>query len=186
MKRFLPFLFAIVFLNSCIPLRIAPNIKDYKIAKGKRFKRGLPKKNVFVFEDPKEANEFYDYVNSKYRLNDYHVSIQVPFQLGEKFYYFSFYEVEIKDKAINVAPLLFDVFFNAALGNEDFETYAATEENSVARKGNYYIAVEVFSNVEEDCLSANYSNRDDVLVYLRGLKKEYLSTYNYNEVLFKN
>ncbi len=29
----------IIVLNSCIPLRIAPDIKDYKVVKGKRFSK---------------------------------------------------------------------------------------------------------------------------------------------------
>ncbi|NVN17085.1 hypothetical protein GUA46_01920 [Muricauda sp. HICW] len=75
MKRFLPSIFVLVLLSSCIPLRIAPNIKDYKLIQGKRFKKGLPKKSVFVFEDPKDANEFYEYINTKFQLDDYYVDV---------------------------------------------------------------------------------------------------------------
>ncbi|EWH14575.1 hypothetical protein KLA_04387 [Cellulophaga geojensis KL-A] len=58
----------LVFVQSCIPLRIAPNIQDYKITKGKTFKRGLTKHHVFIFEDPKDESEFYNYVDVKYQL----------------------------------------------------------------------------------------------------------------------
>ncbi len=186
MKRFAPLLLFALLLFSCIPLRIAPQIKDNKIVMGKRFKKGLPKKYVFVFEDTKAADQFYNYINTKFNLQDYYVDVQVPFEIEEREYYLSFYEVEIADKALNLFPLLADVAVNVALGNEDFENYVATTENSTVRQGNYYIAIEVFSETEKDCLSEKYSNRPAVLTYLRELKGEYYSTYNYNEVVFKN
>jgi len=104
MRQFSCLTLVFILFNSCIPLNIAPNIKDYKIIRGNRIKRSLPKKTVFVFEDTKDADEFYSYVNTKYNLEDYYVDVQVPV----------------------------------------------------------------------------------VLMYLRNLKKEYLSTHNYNEVVFKN
>ncbi len=186
MKRIALTLLLTVAVTSCIPLRVAPKIQDYKITKGKRFKKGLPKKTMFVFRDPKDASDFYDYINTKFQLNDYYVDVEVPFQIDGKTYSFSFYEIEKKDKSINLVPLLFDVALNTALGNEDMETYLATDENSVYRKGNYYIAIEVFNQEEKDCLRENSTSRDEVLAYLRELKKEYLSTHNYNEVVFKN
>jgi len=186
MKRFYPFLLCLFLMPSCIPLRIAPNISDYKTVKGKRFKKGLTKKNMFVFEDPKEAGEFYDYVNTKFQLQDYFVDVEVPFQIEDATYYFSFYEVDIRGTSLNLLPILFDLSVNAALGNDDFDTYVATEENSIHRKGNFYLAIEVFSKTKEDCLSDDYENRARVLTYLRNLKEEYLTSYNYNEVVFKN
>lgn len=178
---FLPFLF-----YSCIPLKVAPKISDYKTVTGKRFKKGLPKKTMFVFEDPKEAGEFYDYINTKFQLKDYYVDVEVPFEVGDSTYYFSFYEVDIRDTSLNLFPLLFDLTLNAALGNDEFETYTATDNNSIHRNGNFYVAMEVFSNTEKDCLLESYENQKRVLAYLRDLKEEYLSTHNYNEVVFKN
>ena len=175
-----------LFLNSCIPIRIAPNISDYKLTKGKRFKKGLPKKTTFIFEDPKAAGEFYDYINTKYDLKDYLVDVEVPFTIDGKNYFFSFYEVDKKSKGIFLLPLMFDIGANAALDNEYFETYASTEDNSIIRVDNWYIAIEVFSAVEKDCLREDSPSRALVLPYLRNLKEEYLSTHNYNEVVFKN
>lgn len=84
MKRIITTLLCVLLVQSCIPLRVAPTIKDYKVTKGKRFKKGLPKKNVFVFEDPKDADEFYNYINTKFQLNDYYVDVQVHFLLRTK------------------------------------------------------------------------------------------------------
>lgn len=186
MKRLYTLLLVVFIAHSCIPLRIAPKISDYKTVEGKRFNKALPNKNVFVFEDPKEAGEFYDYINTKYQLDDYYVDVEVPFQLAGEPYFFSFYEVEKKDKSINLIPILLDVTLNAAFRNEDFETYATTDENTLLRNGNYYIVMEVYSEKEKDCLSENYKDRASVLTYLRNLKEEYLTSHNYNEVVFKN
>nr|WP_297784314.1 hypothetical protein [uncultured Allomuricauda sp.] len=181
MKRILPAFFIIVFLSSCIPLRIAPNIKDYKLTQGKRFKKGLPKKNVFVFEDPKDANEFYDYINTKFQLDNYYVDVQVPFLVQGKSFYFSFYEVEIPTKTINLIPLALDVALNKATDMDP-----VFDEAHTSRIGSWYIAIEVFSDTEKDCLAENSISREEVLSYLRELKNEYLATDNYNEVVFKN
>ena len=79
-----------------------------------------------------------------------------------------------------------DVSLNAALGNDDFEVYTATSENTISRKGNYYIAIEVYDDAGKDCLEATYLNNEQVLNYLRSLKERYLATENYHEIVFKN
>lgn len=180
MKRYF-LITCLVVLSSCIPLRIAPNIEDYKLTKGKRFKRALPKKTVFVFEDPKDADEFYRYVNTKFQLDDYYVDVEVPFQVEEATYYFSFYEVEIPTKTINLIPLALDVILSKGADMDP-----VFEEVHTSRTGNWYIAIEVFSDQEKDCLKEGSVSRDVVLSYLRSLKNEYLATHNYNEVVFKN
>ncbi len=186
MRRVYYLLILPILLLSCVPLRVAPNVEDYKVAKGNRFRKGLPKKKLFVFEDPKGEYHFYDYINTKFDLNDHYVDVEVPFQLDGKDYFFSFYEVHISDKAVNLLPLMFDATMNMVLGKEDFETYVATKANSIVNTGNYYIAIEVFSKKESDCLQDHYPNRKPILAYLRGLKEEYFVTHNYNEVVFKN
>ncbi len=177
---------AVFLFNSCIPLRIAPDIDDYKITKGKSFKKSLPKREMFVFEDPKEADEFYDYVNIKFQLNNENVYDDVPFEINTLTYFFSFYEVEIPDKTINLFPVVLDVFVNAALGNEDVEPIFSDDKNGVTRNGHWYIAIEAYSDHEKDCLKVGSLSREVVLNYLRALKKEYISTHNYNETVFKN
>ena len=61
---------SLFMLQSCIPLIIAPKIDTYKVSKGKKFKRGLPKRQMFSFEDSKQAGHFYNYVNTKFQLED--------------------------------------------------------------------------------------------------------------------
>ena len=178
--------FLLVFsIQSCIPVRIAPSISDYEVKKGKRFKRSLSKRTMFIFEDPKEADEFYQFVNIKYDLNNQNVYDDVPFEINDEQFFFAFYEVEIPDKSLNIFPALFNVVLNEALGNEDTDTeYIEAEE--IYRRENWYIAIEVYSDTEEDVLHEKSLFRTPVLQYLRLLKKEYLSTNNYNEIVFKN
>lgn len=59
----------VLFITSCIPLRIAPKIDTDKVKVARKFKRGLPNQYAFIFEDPKEADEFYYYINDKFDLN---------------------------------------------------------------------------------------------------------------------
>jgi len=100
MKKNVLILFILIAFQSCIPIRIAPKIKDYQLTKGKRFKKSLPKRQMFVFEDPKEANEFYNYVNTKFKLEHIDVYDNIPFSLANKQFFFSFYEVDIPNKTI--------------------------------------------------------------------------------------
>ncbi|MDC6365163.1 MULTISPECIES: hypothetical protein [Flavobacteriaceae] len=181
MKKTLLFTLTAVFVTSCIPLRIAPNIKDYKLTKVKRFKRGLPKKTVFVFEDPKDTSEFYNYINTKFDLQDYYVDVEVPFQIHGDTFYFSFYEVEIPTKTINLLPIVLD-----GVLSQTTEMDPVFEEVYASRKGNWYIAMEVFNANEKDCLKEESVSRKVVLPYLRNLKNEYLSTHNYNDTVFKD
>ncbi len=170
--------------QSCIPLRIAPKIEDYKITPGKKFKRSLSKRQMFIFENPKDEHHFYNYVNTKFQLGDQNVYDDIPFEIEGEQYFFAWYEVEIADKSINLAPILFNATMSRLLDSDNDDGFIDAEE--VIRSGNWYLALEVYSDVEKDCLKEDTLSREVVLKYLRALKNEYLSTHNYNEVVFKN
>ncbi|WP_422082751.1 hypothetical protein [Ulvibacterium sp.] len=180
MSRIIPFIAISFLLYSCIPLRIAPSIDDYKITKGRKFKKGLPKRKMFIFEDPKDADQFYNYVNIKFGLNDENVYDDVPFEIAGQQYFFSFYEVEIPTKTINLIPLVIDGLLDSA------DMDPILEDAHASRIGNWYIAIEAYADFDRDCLQENSLSREAVLKYLRAIKREYLSTHNYNEVVFKN
>ncbi|MCL5247287.1 hypothetical protein M4I21_15805 [Cellulophaga sp. 20_2_10] len=172
--------------HSCIPLRVAPNIQDYKITKGKTFKRGLPRQQVFVFEDPKNESEFYKYIDTKFQLYNTDVFDNVPFFINSTPYYFSFYEVEKKDKSIDILTPALGALANRAIGSEEDPSHLFNDEAHVRIDGNYYIAIIAYDESGKDCLDKKSLSRPLVLNYLRALKEEYLVTHNYNEVLFKN
>lgn len=180
MKKTVLLVSLLLLLISCVPTRIAPSIQDYKVTKGKKFKRSLPKRQMFLFKDPKPANEFYTYINTKFQLNDINVYNDVPFSLKDKHYFFSFYEVEIPNKSINLVPLAVD----ALLARADLDPIM--EDHYATRKGNWYLAIEVYSDTEQDCLAADSASKPAISEYFRMLKNEYLASDNYNEILFKN
>lgn len=180
MKKTILFVGLTILLHSCIPLRIAPNIKDYKITKGKKFKRSLPKRQMFLFEDPKNENEFYNYINTKFELNHIDVYDNVPFTTAEQQFFFSFYEIDIPNKTLNLVPIAVDAILLSA------ELDPIMDGSYASRKGNWYIAIEVYSNTENDCLISESPSNPVVSEFLRLLKNEYLASDNYNEMLFKN
>ncbi len=186
MKKPILLISVVLLLQCCVPLRIAPSIKDYKVTKGKKFKRSLTKRQMFIFEDSKEAEQFYNFVNIKFVLNDINVYDDIPFEIDGERYFFAFYEVDIPDKTLNLFPAAIDLTLNKALQNELMEPYVSSQVETVSRKGNWYIAIEVYSDLEKDCLHETSLSKKIVLKYLRALKKEYLTTHNYNEILFKN
>jgi hypothetical protein len=109
----------------------------------------------------------------------------IPFEIGGQQYFFAWYEIKIPDKTLNLAPMLIQLFIGAALGSEDpLEDYDG--EGDFIRKDNWYLAIEVYNDLEPDCLVDNSLSRESVLKYLRALKQEYLATHNYNETVFKN
>ena len=179
-KVYIPIVFCFL-MASCIPLRIAPTIEDYRVLEGKKFKNSLPQKTMFVFEDPKDEGHFYEYINTKYKLDDHRVDVDVPIEVGGKEYYFAYYEVEIPTKTLNLLPIVIDGIL------ESTETNNAVFSDAYSRrKGYWYIAIEVYDREENDCLDDNSLIRKPMLEYLRKLKHEYLGTHNYNEVVFKN
>lgn len=179
MRKSLLLLTSLLFLQSCIPLRVAPEIEDYKVTKGDTFERTLPEREMFVFEDPKDINHFYHYVDTKFQLNKEKVYDDVPFQIDGAQYFFSWYETEIPTKKLNLGGMFVDAVFWAAGMGPVVNDYAS-------RKGHWYIAMEVYSDTENDCLRTTSLSREAVLKYLRALKHEYLTTHNYDETVFKD
>lgn len=163
---------------SCIPLRIAPSIETDKVMVAKKFKRKLPKQHAFIFEDPKDANEFYNYVNTKYELLHQDVEFNVPFEIEAKPFYFSFHEVEILDKQLNLLPIVVDT----ALDNNNINPIFENEH--VTRQGNWYLAITVLDDDMNDGLKSDYIYREKIVKYLKNLRIEYLNTQNYLEALF--
>ena len=165
---------------SCIPLRIAPTIKEDKVMVAKKFKRHLPRNYAFIFEDRKDADEFYHFINTKYALDHLDVEWNVPITIDDEEVFLSFYEVEIPTKTINLIPIFIDVALNESgigpiLENEEF-----------SRTGHWYLALTVSDVNLEDCLGPHHKHKKKVVEYLRELRSEYLRTSNYIEALLRN
>ncbi len=179
MKRFLIIL-GFFMMYSCIPIRIAPTIKEDKVMLAKKFKRHLPKTHAFIFEDPKEADAFYNFINTKYDLNHQDVNWNVPITINNEEVYLSFYEVEIPTKTINLIPIFIDVALNeSGVG-------PILEEQEFSRTGHSYLALTVLDEKMVNCLEPAHLHRINTISYLRNLRLEYLNTHNYLEALFRN
>lgn len=167
-------------LFSCIPLQIAPNIDGAKIYKGKKFKRKLPKQHVYVFEDPKEANEFYTYINAKYKIDYDDGGGNVPITINGKKYYLTFYEVERNTQTVNLIPMIVDAAFESK-GNSPI-----LEDFHYSRSGAWYIALTVSDEDFNDNLKEDDPDRKRIIKHLDNLRNEYLTTANYMEIYLKN
>ncbi len=168
-----------MFATSCIPLKIAPNIEGAKVYKGKKFKKGLPKKQVYVFEDPKDANEFYYFINTKFNT-DYDIfGGNVPVTINGKNHFLSFYEIERNTKTVNLVPLVLDAALQSNGNGSLFE------DNYTSRSGFWYIALTVSDDDLADNLAEDYPNREKIITYLDYLRQEYLTTNNYLDLVLK-
>ena len=143
-------------LTACIPVSFAPDFhkKGYKVKEAKRFKHKLPEQQAFIFEDTREAEAFYDFINTKLELYNLDVDYEVPFRIDGALYYLSFYEVEKFTSAIDILNLTDDV---------------------IIESGTWYIVITVVDNDSKDCLKESHPKHALVLQYLKDLKQEYLS-----------
>ena len=178
MKKLIILLLACV-VTSCIPVKVAPKFKnqDYKIMQAKKFQKKMPRETAFIFKDAKDAEEFYNYINKKYRLNDIDVGYNVPFQLEGQTLYLSYHEAERTDKNVNLPLVLIDAKRESNGNSRLFE------DNYTSRTGHWYIILTVYDKDIKNCLKEKHPLKEKTIQYLKDLKQEYLSTQNYEELL---
>ncbi|MBV1922524.1 MAG: hypothetical protein KUG68_00695 [Flavobacteriaceae bacterium] len=167
------------FCFSCIPVRIAPNMKEGKVVKAKRFVKNLPGQNTYVFDDPKDANDFYNYINAKYQISYDDIDGNVPVTIAEKKLFLTLYEVNKETKTVNLIPIIVDA------GLEENGYSPILESAEVTRLGKWYIALTVTDEDFNDGLNEDYKIYKEVESYVMNLRKEYLSTTHYIEVFLK-
>lgn len=173
----LPFFFLAI---SCIPLSIAPKIEGAKVFKGKKFNMPLPSQYVYVFKDPKNADEFYFYINSKFALDYDEMGGNVPVKINGNEYFLTFYEVEKTTKTVNLVPIAVDVAM-------DYHGYdPLLEDAHITRSGSWYIALTVSDDHFNDILKEDHPARTSVISYLDTLRVEYLSMADYGDLHFMN
>ncbi len=168
-----------LFITSCIPIKNAPEIKDYKIVVAKRFKRDLPRKYAFVFEDSKNADEFYRFLYWKLGRLDTNIEVDLPFQVDKETFYMSFHERPKRSVTVNLIP----VFIDAVLVSQDMESMLDGAYSS--EKESWYILITVSDSKLEDCLAPSYPQKREVVSTLKGFKDEYENTHHYIEAYLK-
>ena len=169
----------ILIAYSCIPYKIAPNIEGEKIITAKKFKKDLPNFYGFIFEDPKNANEFYNFINAKYNLKHLNVESNVPISINNETYYLSFFERERTTETINLIPFIIDADRNSKGKESLLEDFYAT------RTGFWYLVLTVTDTKIKDCLNPNHPQHGEIVNHLKKLKDEYFSTSNYMEAYLK-
>lgn len=177
MRKILIFILSFTIL-SCIPIKVAPRFKkkDYTVVVAKKFQRKLQRETSFIFKDPKDAGDFYDFINAKYNLDHKNVGFNVPFQLEDDTFYLTYHEVERIDKSIILPFLLID----AKRTVEGKSTYF--DEGYSHRKGHWYIILTVYDESINNTLLNNYPLRNEIIQYLKELKAQYLTFENYEEL----
>ena len=163
----------ILSIYSCIPFKIAPKIEGDKIVKAKKFKKNLPNSYGFVFEDTKKANEFYNFINTKYNLKHVNVDVNVPIIIDNTTYYLSFFEREKSTETLNLIPLAID------MSRENKGNDPILENLHTSRSGFWYVVLTVTDNELKDCLKPSYPNQEVVVKHLKKLRTEYFTTSNY-------
>jgi len=167
MKQLIPLMILFIF-SSCIPLRIAPDIKEDKLMVAKKFKSKLPKAYALIFEDPKDEGEFFYFINARYDLFEQNVQSNVPISIDNETFFLSFYEVEIPTKTINLVPILLDGFLMSEGQDPWFQQLEQT------RNGHWYLALTVRDSNNADCLKPGYACQKEILDFLRELRIDYL------------
>ena len=178
MKKFGSYLL-ILLTYSCIPLKIAPNIEGEKIVNAKKFKKDLPNFQGFIFEDTKNANEFYNFINAKYNLKHINVESNVPISVNNKTYFLSFFEREKSTKTLNLIPIAIDADRNSK-GKDTL-----LENLYTSRNGFWYLILIVTDPEIRDCLNPKYPQHQEISNHLKDIKNEYFSTSNYMEAYLK-
>ena len=144
----------------------------------KKFQKKLSKEEAFIFPDPKNADEFYTYIDKKYRLNGINVGLNVEFQLEGQLLYLTYEEVEREDKTLNLGIIATDLVIEKNTGS------TLLQNAYTSRKGYWYLVLSVYDNNKKNCLEDNHPLKSKTIQYLKNLKQEYLTTQNYEELLF--
>jgi len=172
-------LLLVITTTACIPVQIAPKFKnqDYKIMQAKKFQKQMPRETAFIFKDSKDAEEFYNYINKKFKLNGNDVGYNVPFQLEGQTLYLSYHEAERTDKNVNLPFAVIDAKRESNGNSRLFEG------NYSSRTGHWYIILTVFDENIKNCLKESHPLKEKTIDYLKNLKQEYLTTQNYEALL---
>lgn len=169
----------VLITASCIPTAIAPDLENGKVIRAKKFKRTLPNRYAYVFTDVKNANEFYHYINTKFKRNHHYVEDNVPVYIGGKQFYVSFYEADKSTRTINIIPLLIDGK-RESNGNDPI-----LEDIHTSRWDKWYVLLLITAEDFQDGLNPSYAHYKEVKAYAQCLKNEYNYTSNYNQTLLE-
>lgn len=144
------------------------------------FSKELPPVPMFIFEDPKDAYEFYDYINAKFDMQDKEVGFNVPVEIAGDTLYLTYYEIERETQKVNILGRVTNEVIKRTL-NSERGLESITED---PRRGTWYIGITARDEEWGSALNPKYPKRKEVTDYLEKLRRQYLGTSNYNELRF--
>ena len=162
----------LLFTVSCIPLQNAPDIKDYEIVLAKKFKRDLPSRYAFVFQDQMDADMFYQFFIWKFGRIDVDLHEDMPFQVGDSTFYITFYERQKKSVTLNLLPLVIDAVAMSSGGDPVIDDYDIVDKDNEI----WYILIMATDSEYNDCLKPSYVKQNELVEALRELMEEYNNT----------
>ena len=177
MKHFLVIISICSLFVSCIPYAKAPKLEENHVSRAKKFQKDLPRMYAYIFEDPKKANEFFDFIGYKFNPDPDYFTSNIPISVEGSKYFLSFYEVERSSKTLNLIPVILDKVLEEKGVDHVMEGMYET------RKGTWYFALTVTDEQVVDALNPDYKNKQAVVDYLYDLKQKYLQTQNYKSLL---
>ncbi len=166
-----------LFIYSCVPIAIAPNLEEGKVIRAKKFKRKLPNRYSYIFTDSKAADEFYYFINTKFQRDHQYVEHNVPVEIGGEHYYISFYETDKETQTVNFLTMIID----RALTGKDGSPIL--EDAYTSRWGTWYIGLLISDEDFNDALNPAYKSHQKIVRYVEELKDEYYRMSNYNQAI---
>lgn len=163
-------------LTSCFPTKTAPKIKTYKLQKAKRLNSSLPKDVAFIFQDKKDEGTFYQFLQSKYSLDEEQMNDAIPFVVDNRTYFFNFYERDRTSEAFLLGAMLAVAVAGGDPSGADY---------TVSGSQKWYIALLVFDEEEKDALDEEHPHRKRIIAYLDLLRREYYGLYSPIEQEFR-
>ena len=152
----------------------------------RRFLRKVPKTKGFVFIDPKEENEFREFITIKLSPKrpwessyPYWETEPFLFTIQKDTFYLSYHEANKVNKTVNLLPLFIDESLKTK------QTDPLLEDHYTSRKDYWYVVLTVWDGNKKDALNPKHPKQDKVILFLESIRKEYLNTHNYTDQIFK-
>ena len=159
MKRIAYSMLLLFLVTSCITVKKAPKIEDYKILDGKQFqKRNFTENTAFIFQNDLKMIDFRSFLADRYQLSSFKRTMRIPVLIDSLPFELFVFTPEIKQQKVN---------FIGAIISKDPEDITMDEETFD------YVGISVSRIDDTDCLSERSIYHNLVRRYLEDLKDEY-------------
>ncbi len=174
MRKIIIAIFVLVSFQNCVTISKPPKVVNSSIVNGKKLRKlKLPKTNLFIFKNPKKMIHFRNFLAKKYQLENYKFADEIPFQVEDTNFIMKVHTPEFTTSTYNLITAFIDhTTQDCSQEEENDEHITRTEYN--------YVAIAVYNNYENDCLSTTSMFYNIVIPYIKKLSQSYLYTYENN------